>query len=61
MRQLGYPLAYKSDGKLFEGFVLQGVTMKDQTILKVTHAWRQINNGRGSLKRPRDESTITYT
>lgn len=58
-RQFGYPLVYKPDDKLLEGFVLQGVTMKDPTILKVIHSWKKIKQGRSSLKRPRDEPAIS--
>lgn len=34
--------------------------MENSTLLKVIHAWKNINQGRSSLKRPRDEFTIPY-
>lgn len=34
--------------------------MNNPTALKVIHDWGQLNKGKGSLKRPREESIIPY-
>lgn len=44
----------------WEGFILQNTTTEDPTLLKGIHVWKNINRGRSSLKRPRDESAIPY-
>lgn len=61
MSQLGYHLAYNPDDKFLEGFILQNTTIEYPTLLKVIHTWKNINQGRSNLIRPRDESAIPYT
>ncbi|XP_050896879.1 uncharacterized protein LOC127103680 [Lathyrus oleraceus] len=57
-RQLGYPLAYKPEDKLLEGFILQETNRNHPIIQRIIHAWGQLN--KGILKRPREEPTVPY-